>query len=68
MFHANAGHEKHIITNMKVIESRLQLIMGALAAYLSNKEMERNVWDDICTLEKDILQIPAHLTMHSAMN
>ena len=54
MFHANAGHEKHIITNMKVIESRLQLIMGALAAYLSNKEMERNVWDDICTLEKDI--------------
>jgi uncharacterized membrane protein YgaE (UPF0421/DUF939 family) len=54
LFHANAGHEKHIITNMKVIESRLQLIMGALAAYLSNKEMERNVWDDICTLEKDI--------------
>lgn len=45
---------QHIITNMKVIESRLQLIMGALAAYLSNKEMERNVWDDICTLEKDI--------------
>ena len=30
LFHANAGHEKHIITNMKVIESRLQLIMGAL--------------------------------------
>lgn len=54
LFHANAGHKKHIITNMKVIESRLQLIMGALAAYLSNKEMERNVWDDICTLEKDI--------------
>ena len=37
LFHANAGHEKHIITNMKVIESRLQLIMGALAAYLSNQ-------------------------------
>jgi uncharacterized PurR-regulated membrane protein YhhQ (DUF165 family) len=47
LFHANAGHKKHIIKNMKVIESRLQLIMGALAAYLSNKEMERNVWDDI---------------------
>lgn len=26
----------------------------SFAAYLSNKEMERNVWDDICTLEKDI--------------
>lgn len=26
LFHANAGHEKHIITNMKVIESRLQII------------------------------------------
>lgn len=47
LFHANAGHKKRIIKNMKVIESRLQLIMGALAAYLSNKEMERNVWDDI---------------------
>ena len=41
LFHANAGHEKHIITNMKVIESRLQLIMGALAAYLSNKSNEK---------------------------
>ena len=54
LFHANAGHKKHIITNMKSIESRLQMIIGSLAAYLSDKEMERNVWDDICILEKDI--------------
>lgn len=40
--------------NMKSVENRLQLIIGALAAYLSNKEMERNVWDDLCALEKDI--------------
>lgn len=39
---------------MKSVENRLQLILGALAAYLMNRQMEKNVWDDICALEKDI--------------
>lgn len=54
LFHGNYGHKKYIIQNMESVEKRLQLIIGALAAYLSNREMERNVWDDICILEKDI--------------
>lgn len=54
LFHGNVSHKKHIVMNMKSVENRLQLIIGALAAYLSNKEMERNVWDDLCALEKDI--------------
>lgn len=34
LFHANAGHEKHIITNMKVIESRLQVQQSRLRSGL----------------------------------
>ncbi|MDD3219936.1 MAG: aromatic acid exporter family protein [Lachnospiraceae bacterium] len=54
LFQGNSSHKKYIVANMKSVEERLQLIIGALAAYLSNKEMERSVWEDICTLEKDI--------------
>lgn len=54
MFHANLGHKKYIVANMKSIEKRLQLIIAALAAYLSNKEMELDVWNALCVLEKDI--------------
>lgn len=54
LFHGNASQKKHIVNNMKSVENRLQLIIGALAAYLSGREMERNVWEDISTLEKDI--------------
>lgn len=51
---ANIGHKKHIIVNMRSIENRLQLVIKSLAVYLSGKEIERDVWSDICTLEKDI--------------
>lgn len=54
LFHGNVSHKRHIVMNMRSVENRLHLIIGALAAYLSNEDMERNVWDDICTLEKDI--------------
>lgn len=54
LFHNNSSHKKQIISKMRSVEGRLQMIIGALSAYLSNREMERNVWDDICALEKDI--------------
>ena len=54
LFSANSSHKRYIVADMRSVEERLQMIIGALAAYLSNREMERNVWEDICTLEKDI--------------
>ena len=39
---------------MRLSENQLQIILGEIAAYLSNKEMQRNVWEDICTLEKQL--------------
>mgnify|MGYP002586657301 FL=1 len=54
LFNGNVRHKKDIIADMRQVENRLQLIVGALAAYLSNKEMERSVWNDICTLENDM--------------
>ena len=54
LFNGNTEHKKHIVSQMRDIEKRLQFIVGALSAYLSNKDMERNVWGDICKLENDI--------------
>lgn len=54
LVHMNRSHRKHIISNIATVENRLQMLMGALAAYLSNKQMERNVWEDIVSLEHDI--------------
>lgn len=54
LVHMNRSHRRHIISNMSIVENRLQMLMGALAAYLSNKQMERNVWEDIVSLEHDL--------------
>lgn len=54
LFHDNHNSKKDIIANMRFTESRLQMIMGELAAYLSNKEMQRDVWEDICMLEEQL--------------
>ena len=54
LFQMNYRHKQHIISNISLIEGRLQMLMGALAAYLSNKTMERDVWADIVCLEQDI--------------
>ena len=55
LVHMNRSHQKQIISEIRSVENRLQMLMGALAAYLSNKQMERDVWDDIKSLEHDIL-------------
>ena len=54
LVHMNRSHKKQIISEISSVESRLQMLMGALAAYLSNKQMERDVWTDIRSLEHDI--------------
>lgn len=54
LFHANDSHKKQIIANMRSAEHSLQLIVGELAAYLSNKDMQRNVWNDLSALEKQL--------------
>lgn len=54
LFHDNHNRKKDIIEDMRYTERTLQMIMGELAAYLSNKEMQRNVWEDIVKLEKQI--------------
>lgn len=52
LFHDYQRSKKDIIANMRYTESQLQMAMGALAAYLSGKEMQFSVWDNICNLEK----------------
>ena len=54
LFNGNYEHKRHIVTNMRDIENRMQMIMGAMSAYLSNKKMETDVWENMKTLEKDI--------------
>ena len=48
-------HQKNgLIRSMRDTENRLQMIMGELAAYLSNKDMQRSVWNDIRMLEQSL--------------
>lgn len=54
LFHNNGSRRRDIIENMRYTENRMQLALGELAAYLSNHPMERNVWDDIISLEKNL--------------
>ena len=54
LFNFNLTHKRQIIANMRYTEKKLQMILEELAAYLSGKEMSRNVWEDICKLEKRI--------------
>lgn len=48
------GEKNHLIRKMRDVEGDLQMILGELAAYLSNKNMQRNVWEDIEELEKNL--------------
>jgi Predicted membrane protein len=54
LFHDNHSREKDMIAHMRHVESKLQLIIGGLAAYLLNKKEPANVWDEICNLEKEM--------------
>ena len=52
LFHNNNTRKKEIVENMRYTERRLQMIMGAVAAYLSNMKMQINVWEDLSELEE----------------
>ncbi len=54
LFNGNYGHKKHIVKKTGYIENRMQMIIGAMSAYLSNKKMETDVWQNIKKLEEDI--------------
>lgn len=54
LFHANESSRKKLVSWMRLCENQLQVLLGEMAAYLSNKEMQRNVWEDICTLERQM--------------
>ena len=54
LFNLNLTHKRQIIANMRHTERKLQMIMEELAVYLSGQEMSRDVWEDICRLEKRI--------------
>jgi len=45
---------KELVEHMHYVEDTLQMILSEMADYLSNKEMQRNVWDDIIHLEEKI--------------
>ena len=54
LFNLNLTHKRQITANMRYTEKKLRMIMEELAAYLSGREMSRNVWTDINELEKRI--------------
>lgn len=54
LFHNNSGRRKEMVGNMRLTEKRLQMILGEITAYLSNMEMQRNVWEDLKGLEDDL--------------
>ena len=52
LFYDYGSQRKALVENMRYTEERLQMILGEISAYLANKEMQRNVWDDICAWKK----------------
>lgn len=54
LFHNNLDSKEEIIEGMRDTEQRLRMVLREMAAYLSNKEIQRNVWNDIIELEKDL--------------
>ena len=54
LFHDYRSQREYLIRNMRVTEEKLRTILLELASYLSSEEMQRNVWDDIRSLEADL--------------
>lgn len=51
LFHLNRSSKKEIIQSMRYTEKQLQMLLGEVAAYLSNYKMQRDVWEDVKDLE-----------------
>ena len=54
LFYDYGTQKKNLIRNQRETEKRLQLIMAELAAYMSGKRMQINVWERIRELEADL--------------
>ena len=54
LFHVNGESRKALVTDMREMEKQLQ--MEALAAYLSGRNAERDVWKEIRDLEEKLKQ------------
>lgn len=54
LFNANFSHRRKIICDMRDTENRLQTFLRELAADLSGKEVQEDVWKDIYALESQI--------------
>lgn len=59
LFHGNNNQRTQIIQHMREVENRMGMILGELAAYLDNRNMQRDVWEDICQLEESLRQYAA---------
>lgn len=51
LFYDYRSLRNDLVRSMRRTEDQLQMILGELAAYLSDKEMQRDVWADIRDLE-----------------
>ena len=51
LFHHNRSQEEHLREKMSYTEEQMQFIFGEVAAYLSNKVMEVDVWGHVSRLE-----------------
>ena len=51
LFHHNRSQEEHLREKMAYTEEQMQFIFGEVAAYLSNKAMEVDVWGHVTRLE-----------------
>lgn len=56
LFYDYETSRKELISCMRMTENRLQILLGEMAAYLSNKDMQRDVWADIRELEEELKQ------------
>ena len=54
LFYDYAGQRKDLVRNMRYTENRMQMILGAIAAYLADKEMQYDIWAAIRELESQI--------------
>ena len=54
LFTNNKGSKKMLVGHMHYVEQQIQVILGELAAYLSNQKLDHSVWDDVVKLEEQI--------------
>ena len=54
LFHDNHHRRQDLVTDMRYTERQLQVILTELAAYLSGDALQRDVWQDLRQLEKEI--------------